>query len=412
MDSPLARRTLVALVSILGACATEAAPRQGQPGSPCVRPAPRSPDSLTVIPDVAPPCILVFEETGVQLLPDSAGERPDPGRRVVRDSRGIHYSANATGFRATIAVWAADGAYLQTIGGPGEGPGELSTRGALSLYMDSRDRLHVRDGGISWSVFAPSFAFERKVPLARGGTTGQTVVLDDGTILMSDAASTGGGKVFRVMAIDTMDLPASSGPRVLAAVTAIREFGEVDAAKVAAGARAERPIAYAGGTTFWAGPGAWDGTGYTLQEWSTDGRLLRTIRRDVPWFPVGAKPPERVREGQPPSNTPPAPAFGQMHLDADGLLITFIGVPNERWRPVQGSFAEEEAAEEDMFDAVLEVIDTRASVLLASERMLVADALRRIAHWFFSSQASGYRVDETPLGLPVVKILDYRLVAR
>jgi hypothetical protein len=365
-----------------------------------------------VIPDVDAPCTLVFEESGVQLLPDSAGTRPDPGRRVVRDSRGIHYSANATGFPATVAVWAADGTYMRTMGRPGEGPGELSTRGALGLYMDSRDRVHVRDGGISWSVFTPAFEFERKVPLARGGTTDQTAVLDDGTILMADAGSSGGQKVFRVMAIDTLDLPAANGPRVLSAATSIREFGEVDAAKVAAGARAERPIAYAGGASFWAAPGAWDGTGYTLEEWSTDGTLLRTIRRDVPWFPVGAKPPERVREGQPRSNTPPPPAFGQIHLDAEGLLITFIGVANDRWRPEQGSFAEREAAQEEMYDAVVEVIDTRAGALLASERMLAADALSRIAHWFFSGQASGYRVEETPLGLPVVKILDYRLVAR
>ena len=106
------------------------------------------------IEDREPPCRFVFRPTGVRLEAVVDGSRPDPGTVVLMDGLGRFYSANARGYDAVISVWNPEGEYLTSFGREGEGPGECTVRGMLSLYLDGRNQLHVRDGGLSWSALA------------------------------------------------------------------------------------------------------------------------------------------------------------------------------------------------------------------------------------------------------------------
>ena len=149
-------------------------------------PCPRNPTqsypvgSVTEIKDSKPPCRIEFRETGIRLEGAADGSRPDPGRTVLVDSNGRFISANAPGWSAVISVWDARGRYLSSFGGEGEGPGELSGRGMLRLFIDGRDNLHVGHGFGGWSVFSPRLEFIRQLPRQNVvGGTGTTVVLDD-----------------------------------------------------------------------------------------------------------------------------------------------------------------------------------------------------------------------------------------
>lgn len=124
------------------------------PQAPCPSPSPRAfdPGEVVEIPDTEAPCRLEVRETGVQLLSVEDGSRPDPGIQVRRDGRGRFYSAGAFGFGITITLWDHQGRFLKAFGRAGEGPGELSDRGMISIFVDREDRLHVRDGGFRWSL--------------------------------------------------------------------------------------------------------------------------------------------------------------------------------------------------------------------------------------------------------------------
>jgi hypothetical protein len=374
-----------------------------QATNPCPRPTARRFAPAEIVELNSPDrflCRIEFRESGIQLLPHPNGTRPDPGQRVIRDSRGRFYTTNAAGFRSVIAVWDAKGAFVRTIGRPGGGPGELSTRGALSIFVDSRDRLHIRDGGPSWSIFSPDHEFVQKVPsLNMGGIQGTTIVLDSDEVLTSQRAG-GEGMGQRANFFRVADFNGKP----------LRSFAPIDPALLQIEPYFERALGYAGGTRFWAGPPTNDGRGYVLELWSTDGQLLRTMKRPVPWFPEGLKPPPQRREGQPPTGPPP-PNLDMLHIDASGLLVVLIGVPNEKWRWIADP-RERDAREHEMWDGIIEVIDTESATVLVSERMEVTRAMREIPRGFFPGKNTGYRMAETAEGLPVVKIVDYRLVAR
>ena len=76
-----------------------------------------------------------------------------------RDGRGRFYSAGAFGVGNIITVWDDGGRFLKSFGREGDGPGEFSERGMITIFVDREDRLHVRDGGFRWSVFSPEQGF-------------------------------------------------------------------------------------------------------------------------------------------------------------------------------------------------------------------------------------------------------------
>lgn len=373
-----------------------------QPAHGCQSPAsscPRAPErsfavgEVTGIPDRTPPCRIEFRETGIRLEATADGSRPDPGMTVVVDSNGRFFTSDAPGWRAIISIWDARGRYLSHFGGAGEGPGELSARGGVELFIDSRDNLHARDGSFHWSVFTPEQQFLRRVRSnMMGGLPWTTVILDDGSALASD------GLVSQEHYFRVTD---STGALA-------RTFGPVDDGS---SGRRGRPISQAAGDTFWAGPGQLGSDAYVVEEWGIDGTLRRAFRRDVSWYQWDGA-------------TEDAPRVTQIHITRGGLLYAVVWRPTERYvreraraerRAGPVDFGELQAEQERMDEftqLVLEVIDTRSGRLLASETYRTSD-MREILPWgLFRGSFTGYRYKENEGGLPFVEIVTLELVAR
>jgi len=359
------------------------------------------------IPDTEAPCRVVVRETGIRLLAAEDGSRPDPGFDVQRDGRGRFYSTGATGFGNTITLWDESGRFLKSFGREGEGPGEFSHRGGISIFVDGEDRLHVRDGGIRWSVFSPEQEFLRGVSAPLASFESGTTVLDNG---MAVTRSGDGEHYFRI---------------VDSAGATLRAFGVIPDELRRAGADVEREVTHAGGDRFWAGPVAGSPDGYQLEEWGADGELRRVVRRIVDWFPPGD--PARLSRGD-----PPPPRVSLLHLDDSGLLYVYLFGATGKWRSPADLGREPTEEEMDrMVQVFVEVIDTRSGRLLASERRLTrTQAMARFPHDFFLGSKEGYRyrVGDTygrswspgelregdqPGGLlPSVEIVSVELVAR
>ena len=396
LQGPLALKHLTAtLVCCTGlAVATPGHGWQSRPSS-----CPRAPEqsvpvgSVTGIQDRAPPCRIEFRETGIRLEATADGSRPDPGMTVVVDSNGRFFTSDAPGWRAIISVWDSRGAYLSHFGGEGEGPGELSARGGVRLFIDNRDNLHVRDGSYGWSVFSPEQEFLRRVASnMMGGLPWRTVILDDGSALASDGLVSE-GHYFRV----------TDSAGALA-----RTFGPVG--DRSSGSRG-RPISHAGGDTFWAGPGQLGSDAYVMEEWGIDGTLRRALRRDVSWYQWDGAEEH-------------APRVTQIHITRGGLLYAVVWRPTdeyvrERARVARSGGAvdfreleEQEERMDELTELVLEVIDTRSGRLLASDTYRTSD-LREILPWgLFRGSLQGYRYKENEGGLPFVEIVTLELVAR
>ena len=357
-------------------------------------PCPRKPSltfeagSVTVIRDQPPPCRVEVRETGIRLEAVADGSRPDPGRTVVIDSHGRFVSANARGWESVISVWDAQGRYLSSFGRSGEGPGEFSPRGMLTLMIDSQDHIHIRDGAPRWSVFSPQLDFIRQMPaLVMGGLPGRTVILDGGSALASDGLLSEPGYHFRV-ADPTGTLERTFGP-----------VGD------GSSGREMRQIAYAGGDTFWAGPGTRNATAYVLEEWGIDGQLRRTLRREVEWWEWRGE-------------TPISPTVFQLHIAPDGLLYVLVHRPTDEYvrqhlssrRRGEVFVTAEAQSTADSADYVVEVIDLRSGQLLASDVYSPSQVNETLPRGLFRGSLMGYRHKVGDDGLPLVEIVVVDLV--
>ena len=249
------------------------------PQAACARGAARAFESGEVveIADAEAPCRIVVRETGIRLLAVEDGSRPDPGFDVQRDGRGRFYSTGATGFGNTIALWDESGKFLKSFGREGEGPGEFSHRGGISIFVDGEDRLHVRDGGIRWSVFSPEQEFLRGVSAPLASFESGSTVLDNG---MAVTRSRDAEHYFRIV-------DSTGATR--------RAFGVIPDELRRANVDTERDVTHAGGDSFWAGPVAGSPDGYQLEEWGVDGELRRVFAPDRGLAPAGRSRPPFLR---------------------------------------------------------------------------------------------------------------------
>ena len=344
--------------------------------------------------DVVPPCEVQFRKTGVRLMPTEDGSRPDPGFIVAMDGRGRFYSTDARGWAGVVAVWDERGDYLTSFGREGEGPGEF--RGRMGLYVDRDDRLYVNDGQ-DWSIFSPEHDFLGRASLPgfwESWDQKYMVVLDDGMILSGGFG--GGGHHFRV-----------GDPRE---GRSLRTFGPLERDASAYPGEPNRSVAYAGGTTFWAGPADGDPNGYVLEERTLDGELRRAIRRRAPWYEAGGSHETAPRT--------------TVHLDDGGLLYVRIDIVSEEAHEAIMDYMEERAAtgvdDEELAEVVfeeteivVEIIDTRSGRLLASDHRQTAAALRAgIPLGLFHASMLGYSPVLGDEGLRFVEIVEVSLAAK
>lgn len=377
---------------------------QAQQGECRRPPARRFADGETVViaePKTAP-CLIQIVNTPIELRSDAAGEVPNFVGRVARAPDGRFFTS--TGF-AEVAVWNADGKFAQKLGREGRGPGEFA-RGALNFHVDTKGRLYVRDNNARWSIFSPSLELVRTMTSAgMQSDPRRTAMLDDGMFLSAGSYGASPSFFFHLY-----DFTATDGPAL------VKSFGAVPADEQAMPSTSrDRMISYAGGTTFWASPPA-TGRGYELEMWGTDGTRRRTLRREAPWFPKGADrtaPPAGERSGQAPPR-PPAQVVS-FHEDGSGLIFVAVFMPNSKWGAIApGTPAKDRDAKMDeMADLYLDVIDANAGVLLASAGPMPRS--RVIADHpvgLFARSRQGFRAFESADGLPGMRIVEYKLVAK
>ncbi len=346
--------------------------------------------------DRSPPCRLVFRETGIVLRGDSAGRWPYPGTQVARDSRGRFFTSVA-GNTTQIAVWNPDGTFFDTLGRKGDGPGEFGQGGTEpQLMVDPRDRLHVRATGGRTIVYDTSLGVAYQSFFRNPWSPRTLAFIDDSTFLSSSPP----GQPTHYFAI--LDRTGA----------VVRRFGEIDWQGTPPERREppHRGIAYQGGSRFVAGPAYPSTDGYVLEEWSLDDTLVRRFHRSPPWFAAAHSNAGRPGAGD--GSAPPGPSIQFNNLGPDGLVLMTVIVANDRWRPLMESERGRGMANR-FYNAHLEVIDPTKGAVVASEA--VNNSAQRtgiLPRGYFPGTNLGYRVGESPDGLPVVSIVEYTLKRR
>jgi hypothetical protein len=99
---------------------------------------------------------------------------------------------------------------------------------------------------------------------------------------------------------------------------------------------------------------------YELHEWASPDSLVRTVRRDVDWFPGGVWWTEGLYEEQ-----PPGPHLIRIWEDEAGLLWVYSGVADADWTPNEVKIPDPEWHRQN-FDVVIEVLDSSREHVVAS----------------------------------------------
>lgn len=303
-------------------------------------------DTLVIIDELnAFPC-RVAARPAIRLSPSFEGQWPDPSwYSVVRDSRGRIYTTPADMSVGMILVWDSTGSFLRGAGRPGEGPRELSTSGASSLFLGPADTLFVAQAG-RWDTFGPDLEFGRRLGGLRLTTTGPS------RAMMSGGEIAAYGLVRQTDSLAAIHIVGRDG-------SWLRSFGDLrqHARGRTRDARRGFPVAPTDQRTLWTARAATTDESYVLEEWDVEGRRLRAIERKAPWFqPQPEDDPNPLR----------MPMVQALHVDERGLVwLTFV-VKDSRWEPVEPDASPEVAR---LFDARFEVIDPDAGRVLASGRI-------------------------------------------
>jgi hypothetical protein len=340
------------------------------------------------------PCILVGMPPHVVIgSPDADG--PSPSFRLVRLESGRFVSTSQPTSEGTILLWDSDGSFLRSYGRRGEGPGEFAGVGELLLFPGPGDSLFVVDDRSTWSVFDSDLSFARSFRGTHSGRRDRTVhVTPTRQVLTTGPVMSGGqGNAFHIMGLDGEAL-ITTAPLSLPAGLPDRHFPRVSAYNPRS-------------NTVWVAPPDGAPGAMILEERTLDGELLRTIRREAPWFPEGGFPPT-----DDPSE-PPLPSYVLLHMDGDGLLWVAVTVRSDAWRPPGRSSPPLQGASRDtmrirtQYDSRVEVIDVEAGVVLAS--MIIDDPLAAPFEYIFPGTRTAYRVIVDELGLNTIEVFQIEL---
>ena len=216
----------------------------------------------------------------------------------VRDSRGRYYAWSAN--RAQVAVYDSSGAFIGTIGRPGEGPGEFAFPGGRIL-VGAGDSLRFFQGR-AFQVWSPQYRYVRVHP-APGPTLNSPLLLADGRMVFPTwiTSGSGVGQPLHLLSPDgallksfgsTQPLDQRACPECYSrALSASREAGTVWSALTRA---------------------------YEIEKWTLDGRLALTIVNPrSPWLPSQLSDNLRVGKRDPDGRTAFITAIRE---DDDGLI--------------------------------------------------------------------------------------------
>ncbi len=211
-------------------------------------------------------CRIGISDSVIFLQGDTLLTTDDPGTQLVRDHRGFIYGGSIQGAR--LLKWHPSGRLVASVGGPGDGPGELGI-GGISTFVVG-DSIYVRDSHRHWVVYdsalnvvrysdtGPISAYGRYdthfLPNDRLLSTFQRAELaDHGIVILSRS-----GEVLKTIA-PLPETRTSFQPR-------------------------PRPSVYSDDGRIWIGPVPGPRDGYRIEIWDTAGVLVDSIVRDVPWF--------------------------------------------------------------------------------------------------------------------------------
>jgi hypothetical protein len=274
---------------------------------------------------------------------------------VRRDSRGRYY--HTSGYSpSTFLVFDSSGDLLQSVGRRGTGPGEYSSIGRI--VPGAGDTIHVFDLGLrSHTVLTPDYRMVRS--MAIGARVSDVAEVAPGSLVVSADMRMPYRFGYPMHLLDASGLGLPLGGT------------EAIADKPAPGPlELSRRLRRQSDTTVWAG----HVSRYAIDLWSTDGRLLQRLTREVGWFDVKDRGTLEGRLN---------PTLRDIEVDESGLIWALFMVRSRRWREL-ATFGPEGAPglrnlvsrTGDIFDlreSALDVIDpVRGEVLatLRSERLI------------------------------------------
>jgi hypothetical protein len=353
-------------------------------------------------------CELVYLQTGVELRSHPSAGHPDPGTPIAMDRRGRFLTASGSQ-SGTLLEWSAEGTFVREVARLGNGPGEIPSFYIFPLV--GRDGTIMARAQGKWMEFSEDLELRREVKTSFPGGSGSTALLDDGRILSSDSRTPPKSRYFHLFD------PSTSGIFSFGEGTTPRE----DSLRLSSNSR---PIAYAGGDRFWAAPTYSAGRGYTLELWSTHGHLLRTIRREVNWFPPGADLPgpdvpvpagtpqraseEGVQQKLPTAVPRPPSHITAIAVDESGLIYVYLRIVTDRWRYLGDQQVDEEYGR--MIPLYIEVIDPDAAEVLVSSGPHYTNPGTDVSQ--FPRSNLGYSWSEDLNGLSRFKIVKLSLMPK
>ncbi len=274
-----------------------------------------------------------------------------------------------------ILVYGDSGRIERRIGRPGQGPGEFETH--LTMWLTPEDTLYVFDQGNGRvQTFDPSGEYVRSFllpwPIAR------YALLESNEWLvhpMPVSAFYATRPVFAVL---------SQAGEVLA------EFGTIPEDLLDQESWVVTPD-HSG--AFWEA----DVREYVVRLRSPTGEVERTIEYPAEWYPSW----DHVEPGAPLA-APFPPFLWHLNEDTDGLLWTYVIVPDADWAP-RTSWPEGSSGYNRMFDTMVEVADPSSGGVLAAKRV----------DEFLGSSCGGelvFAVVETEMGDTRMRVIRPRLV--
>lgn len=301
--------------------------------------------------------------------PDGEGMISHPPY-VARDRRGRYYVTSRQGSDQVPLVFDSQGHFLQRLGRPGGGPGEFRGADAILVVNDSIVVFDV--GNARMTVLSPDYRPVRSAPIPP----------------VSYAAAASGRTIFLNARVPDRSRIGLSLHRMDFAGNYLGSHG--DSAALVLPRRVESLLRLAtshlGGV--WVAPELYD---YRLERWTTQGVRVTTIIRDAEWYP----PYDKVWSATP--TTAPPPTITAVWEDAGGLLWVFGTVAAPRWweglgpgQLLEGRRVYPTKAEDDVLDAVVEVIDPTAGRLVTSRRF---DAPLRVALGNSLASSMSYNAD-------------------
>jgi hypothetical protein len=226
----------------------------------------------------------------------------------------------------------------------------------------------------------------RHVSTASGAYLSRSIVLSDGSLLLSS-----GGSDSNYFLIDYLD----GRPQ--------RSFGRVSESDFR-NQEIDRTITSSDGKRFWA---TWSDNsthGYVLEEWDATGARLLTLRRNADWFTTKRQPDGKAG----PAQMPPPSGIEVLHQDDAGLILVLIRVADRRWTDPNTRPTKSEEIPLYL-DLIVEVIDPDAGVVLASLRV---DDPRIIPYYYPSNGHLGFVRRTDASGIETLEGQTYRLLAR